>query len=218
MLREKMIRYGGPAAILGGALYIAASVATILIYFVFAKQARETFFGQHAFIHMLDTPMFALLALGAIGVYLRQSYRLSKVGKVGFWLTLAGFVLGVIGGAAIIVVGLAVSDEATLGVLDVIAHPLSMLLYAVGSVIFGVATFRAGVLPRGAALLAAIGPIWLFAMMTAGLVGPGQPWVLPLVPWVATGLGWAWLGYALLSEKLEPVPESQPVGRQTAVR
>ena len=78
-------------------------------------------------------------------------------------------------------IGLAVSNEATLGILDVIAHPLAMLLYTVGSLIFGIATFRAGVLPRGAALLVAFGPIVLFAMMS-GLAGPDRSILPPLVP------------------------------------
>lgn len=80
---------GGPAAMLGGFVYILAFVAVYLIYVVFAERAEENFFGQHAFIHMIDTPMFALLALGAIGVYLSQSERLGRVAKAGFWLTLA---------------------------------------------------------------------------------------------------------------------------------
>jgi hypothetical protein len=210
---SKLMRWGGPAAMLGGALYVAAWVATILIYGVFAEQTKENFFGQHAFIHMIDTPMFALLALGVVGVYARQKDRIGKVGKAGFYVALAGFGLSVIGGLAIIVVGLAVSDEATLGILDVVAHPLAMLLYAVGSLIFGVATFRAGVLPRGGALLAAVGPIWLFVMMMTGMVGPGQPLVLLFTPVAATALGWTWLGYALLSERKGTVTEPRPAVR-----
>lgn len=104
------------------------------------------------------------------------------------------------GGLTIIAVGLAVSDEATLGVLDVITHPLAHLLYAVGSLIFGIATFRAGVLPRGAALLVAAGPIWLFALFNLGF-GDGQSFLIVFVPVVVTGLGWMWLGYALLSQR-----------------
>lgn len=49
---------------LGGALYFCAFGAAYLIYGVFAEQAKGTFFGQHAFVHMVDAPMFALLTLG----------------------------------------------------------------------------------------------------------------------------------------------------------
>jgi hypothetical protein len=202
-----LVRWGALAAMLGGALYLAILGANVLIYDLFMEQAKGTFFGEHAFIQMLDVPAFALLLIGTVGVYLRQSGRLGKVGKAGFYLTVAGFGLSVVGGLTIIAVGLTVSDEATLGILDVVTHPLAMFLYSVGSLIFGIATFRAGVLPRGAALLMASGPIWLFTMMMSGLVGPDRPLVLPLVPWAATALGWAWLGYALHSEREEIAAE-----------
>jgi hypothetical protein len=181
---------------LGGALYIALFVTSVMIYDVFAEQAEGTFLGAHAFIHSLDTPMFVLLALGTVGVYARQKDRLGKLGKVGFYTTFAGFGLSVLGGLTIIAVGLTVSDEATLGVLDMITHPLAHLLYAVGSLVFGIATFRAGILPRGGALLVAVGPIWLFALFNLGF-GDGQSFLLVFVPVVVTGLGWMWLGYTL---------------------
>ncbi len=197
MSKEKLIRWGGPAAMLGGFLYILAVVAVYLIYVLFAEQTENNFFGQHAFIHMIDTPMFALLALGAIGVYLSQSERLGRVAKAGFWLTLTGFGLSVAGGFAIIVVGLAVSDEATAGVLDVITHPLAQLLYTLGSLIFGVALLRKGTFPKPAALLATVGPLALFALLALGY---NQAFLPIMAAVTATGLGWAWLGYALHSK------------------
>ena len=66
MSKERMIRWGGPAALVGGALYFLAFGAAYLIYSLFEEQTRGTFLGQHAFIHMLDAPMFAL---GAVGVF-----------------------------------------------------------------------------------------------------------------------------------------------------
>ena len=212
MSSSQATRWGGPAAILGGTLYVALFGATVLIYGVFAEQTEGTFLGVHVFIHSLDTPMFALLALGAIGVYVRQKANLGKVGKAGFYTTLMGFGLSVLGGLTIIAVGLAVSDEATLGLLDVATHPLAHLLYAIGSLVFGIATFRAGVLPRGGALLVAIGPMWLFALFNLGF-GGGQSFLVVFVPVVVTGLGWAWLGYALLSHRKETAAESRPAVR-----
>jgi hypothetical protein len=181
-----MIRYGGPVAIVGGAMHVLAFVAVYLIYFAYAEEAKGTFFGEHAFIHMIDATMFALLALGAIGVYLSQSGRLGRIARAGFWLTLAGFGISVVGGLTIIVVGLAVSDEATLGVLDVITHPLAQLLYTLGSAIFGVALLRKGTLPKMGALLVAVGPVALFALFMAGF----QQAIVPITAAVvATGLG-----------------------------
>lgn len=210
MSRESLIRRAGPAAMLGGALYFFAFGAAYLIYSVFEEQARGTFFGQHAFIHMLDAPMFALLALGAVGVFLRQKDRLGKLGKAGFFLTFVGFGLSMVGGLTIIVVGLAVSDEATLGILDMITHPAAHVLYAIGSLIFGIATYRAGVLPRVGTLLMAVGPIWLFASFMAGLGNTVLPIVVPVA---VTALGWMWLGYALFAETREPSAAPEPAVR-----
>jgi len=210
MSRESLIRRAGPAAMLGGALYFFAFGAAYLIYSVFEEQARGTFFGQHAFIHMLDAPMFALLALGAVGIFLRQKDRLGKLGKAGFFLTFVGFGLSVVGGLTIIVVGLAVSDEATLGILDVLAHPAAHVLYAIGSLLFGIATYRAGLLPRVGALLMAVGQIWLFASFMAGLDNTVLPIVVPVA---VTALGWMWLGYALFAETREPSAAPEPAVR-----
>ena len=210
MSREKLIRYGGPAAMLGGALYLATFGMVYLIYELFAEQAKRTFFGEHAFIHMFDTPMFVFLLLGAVGLYLRQQSNFGLAGKAGFYLTAFGFGLGAVGGAMIIVIGLTVSDQATMGVPDIIAHMLSHVFYAVGSVLLGVATYRAGILPKAAAVLMAIGPAWLFAMFMAGF---NQSFVLLVPPMVATALGWMWLGYALLEERREPVAAPRPAVR-----
>jgi hypothetical protein len=103
------------------------------------------------------------------------------------------------------VVGLSVGEEATLGVLDVLAHPLSMLLYSVGSVLFGIATFQASVLPRAGALLLVVGgPLWFFGpAFFSSLIDGSEDWLLVLpamVPAALFGGGWGLLGYALRSD------------------
>ncbi len=206
-MASKLQRWGGPAAILGGALYLVTFGMVYLIYDLFAEQAKGTFVGSHAFIHMFDTPMFAFLLVGAVGLYLRQRSSFGFAGKVGFYLTAFGFSLGVVGGTLIVVVGLTVGDTTTMGILDVIAHMLSHVFYALGSLLLGIATFRAGILPKAAAILMAVGPAWLFVMFMAGL---NQSMVLLLPPVAATALGWMWLGYALLSKKGEPFAGPRP--------
>ena len=206
-MSSKLESWGGSAAILGGALYLVTFGMVYLIYDLFAEQAKGTFVGSHAFIHMFDTPMFVFLLLGAVGLYLHQQSSFGLAGKAGFYLTAVGFLLGALGGAMIIVIGLTVGDKATIGILDMIAHMLSHVFYALGSLLLGIATFRTGVLPKAAAILMAVGPVWLFAMFGIGL---NQSFVLLLPPVMATALGWIWLGYALISEnKREPLAEPQ---------
>ncbi len=206
-MKEKLTRYGKPGAMFGGVMYIVAFLASFLIYGAFAEETKDNFFGDHAFIHMIDTPMFVLLAFGAVGVFISQRDGLGIVGKAGFWLTLAGFVVGAVGGAIIVVVGLAVSDGATLGVLDFIAHGLSHMVYALGSLVFGITLLRKGTLPKLGALLMAVGPVWLFAMFMGGFGGGESSFLLLSAPVAATGIGWMWLGYGLHAGESRPAPE-----------
>jgi hypothetical protein len=177
---------------------VLAFVAVFLIYFAFKEEAEGTFFGEHAFIHIIDVAAFAVLFAGALAVHRSQAGKVGRIGKAGFLLTLAGFGLSIIGGLTIIVVGLAVSDEATLGVLDVVTHPLAQVLYTLGSAIFGVALLRKGTLPKVGALLAAAGPVALFALFAVGL---NQATVLIMASVLATGLGWVLLGLGLRVER-----------------
>jgi hypothetical protein len=216
-MSSKLIRWGGPAAVLGGILFAAVfALINLMIYGL--KVIRGAFLESHAFSHMLDAPMYLLLVVGVLALYLRQKERFGRLGKAGFYLTFGGFTLAAIGGLAIIVVGLSVGEEATLGVLDVLAHPLSMLQYSVGSVLFGIATFQANVLPRAGALLLTVGgPLWFFGpAFFSSLINGSENWLLVLpamVPAVLFGGGWALLGYALLSEKGERAAHLHPYSR-----
>jgi membrane protein implicated in regulation of membrane protease activity len=75
-------------------------------------------------------------------------------------------------------------------------------MYLLGPLLFGIATFRAGVLPRWAGALfvagATLGPVG------ALLVAPEyQPLVM-----VPNGLALAWLGYALVTERRQQTSEA----------
>ena len=209
-MSAKLIRWGGQAAVVGGILFAAVFVLiNLMIYGL--KVIRGALLESHVFAHMLDAPIFLLLAVGALALYLCQKERFGRLGKAGFFLTFSGFALATIGGLAIIVVGFSVSEEATLGALDVLTHPLSMLLYSVGSVLFGIATLRASVLPRAGALLLVIGgPLWFFGpAFFSSLIDGSEDWLLVLpamVPAVLFGGGWTLLGHALRPEKSPQTP------------
>jgi hypothetical protein len=203
--------------VLGGILFAAVfALINLMIYGL--KVLRSAILESHAFAHIVDAPMYLLLAAGALALYLRQKERFGRLGKVGFCLTFGGFALAAIGGLAIIVVGLSLGEEATLGVLDVLTHPLSMLSYSVGSVFFGIATFRASVLPRGGALLLIFGgPLWIFGPpFFSSLINDSEAWLLvipAMVPAVLFGSGWVLLGHALRSEKGARAAHPHPYSR-----
>ena len=95
-----------------------------------------------------------------------------------------------------------IASEIDLGVLPTLWN-ISGPLYILGPLLFGIATFRARVLPGWAGALLAIG-----ALLTpiGALVPPEyQPRIM-----VPVGLALAWLGYALFAGRGEKAPESVP--------
>jgi hypothetical protein len=85
-------------------------------------------------------------------------------------------------------------SEVDLGVLPLIYNLLVGVPYMLGGLLFGVATFRAGILPRWPAGLLAVAAI----LTPAAALLPHAQQRLAAVP---VGLALAWLGYALWSER-----------------
>jgi hypothetical protein len=91
-----------------------------------------------------------------------------------------------------------------LGILPVLYWAAGFAGYMLGGLLFGIATFRAGVLPRWAAgLLAVAGPLGPVAVALL-------PHALERYVGMPLGLALAWLGYALFSERREQAAEPAP--------
>src|ERR1700752_367004 len=154
---------------------------------------------------------------GMAGLYARQAEKSGWLGLTGFvlfsvWMTLvSGFsfveafilpklasespafveaFLGMFSGSA---------SEIDLGILPTLWN-ISGTMYILGPLLFGIATFRAGILPRWAGGLLALNIVWV----PIGALVPHeyQPWIM-----VPVGLALAWLGYALFSERREKASE-----------
>jgi hypothetical protein len=190
---SNLIRWGGPAAVLAGALFI---VEALVVPFI-----GDSHWGFHA----LDAPPHALLAVGLIGLYLWQTRqgRFGWLGTIGFILIVTACVVIALGGFAIVFVDGVL--KAPVGVLDAI-HPVELLLL-IGSVLFGMATMRENVLPSRAALLIIIGALGFFGIAFAGV---GPEWLISVAVAIL-GAGWAWLGYALWSESGESAQQPKRV-------
>lgn len=81
-------------------------------------------------------------------------------------------------------------------------YSVASILYVLGSLLFGIAMFRAHILPRGAAALLAIsGPL-------AGTMFTLLPYQLVQLTSIPIGTAMVWLGYALFSERRERPSES----------
>jgi len=81
---------------------------------------------------------------------------------------------------------------------------LSNPIFIVGSLLFAIATFRAGILPRWAAGLIALGTL----MIPVGALLPTE--LQAKIILIPIGLGLAWMGYALLTERRQHVSEALP--------
>ena len=182
MASSNLIRWGGLAALLAGALFIVEALAVPFIG------------DSHWAFHALDFPAHAFLAVGLVGLYLwqRRQGRFGWLGTVGFILIVIPSVVIALGGLAIVFVDGVL--KAPVGVLDAI-HPLELLVM-IGAVLFGMAVMRVNVLPSRGAQLIIVGALGFFGIAFAGV---GPEWLISVAVAIL-GAGWAWLGYALWPE------------------
>ena len=208
---SNFIRWAGLSAM--GAGIIFAAIQPIHPADVVASVTTSAW----AIITTLKTVMCFLFLLGIAGIYARQANKAGWLGLVGFllfslswWLqtafvfaetfilpllasTAPQFVDGILG----LVAGRA--SEVSLGALPLL-YGIVGIFYLLGGLLLGIATFRAGILPRRAAGLLAV-----TALLTpAAALLPHEIQRMAAVP---MGLALAWLGYALWSERHETVTE-----------
>ena len=210
----KLIRWAGLSAMAAGLIF--AGIQPIHPPDVLASVNTSLFIT----LTSLKTVMCIFGLFGITGLYARQ------VEETG-WLGLAGYLLLTIFYAvqmcyafmeplvlpllttvaptfveSALGIGSGAGGPMNLGALTVIYQLVSML-YLLGTLLFGIALFRARILSRWAAgLLACAGPL---ALIMVTLL-PHQLERLAAMP---MGIALAWLGYALWSERREQA--SQPV-------
>jgi len=204
---SKVICWSGLAAMASGLIYVA--IQPIHPTDILSSVTTT----QWAIVHYLSLTMDFLGLLGMAGLFAKQ------VNKVG-WLGLAGYLLfslfyalalafhfveafispllateapKFVAGLLGMVTG--TPSEVSLGAIPMV-YGLLGVAYLLGGVLFGIATFRAGILPRWAGALLAIGA----ALTLAGVVVPHPFDRIFAVP---VGLALARLGYALWSEPRE---------------
>jgi hypothetical protein len=217
-----LMHWSGISAMLAGLCF--------LIMGVFKPLNDTAFVTTPAWInvHSIAFALGFIGLLGMAGVYARQAKKSGWLGLAGFlllsaWIMLqSGFsfvdafilphlvtesprfvegFLGMFNG---------VPSEIDLGILPTL-YTVSNPMYLLGPMLFGIATIRAGILPRGAGALLVVGA--MLAPVSALVLPPAyQPWVM-----VPIGLALAWLGYALFSERREKTSESL-LGQRTVTQ
>ncbi|MEP7356868.1 MAG: hypothetical protein ABI847_06475 [Anaerolineales bacterium] len=209
---SSVIRWSGLSAVVAGIIF--AGIQPIHPPDVVASVTT----GAWAIITPLKTAMCLLFLLGITGLYARQANKAGWLGLAGYLLlslswglmtalvfaetfimpllatgapTFVDSFLGVAAGRA---------SEINLGALPAL-FALVGILYMLGGLLFGIATFRAGILPRWAAGLLAVAS-------TLTPLAALLPHYLQRYAAVPVGLALAWLGYALLTERRAAVKET----------
>jgi hypothetical protein len=209
-----LIRWAGLSAMVAGIFYVVVGIFHPLETLSSATTTRWVI------VHALATAMCFFGLLGMAGLYARQV-------KEAGWLGLAGYLLfslfyGLTAPytfAEAVILPLWATTAPTfvegfLGLfnghpgemnLEVLAelYSLSGIVYIFGGLLFGFATFRAGILPRWPAGLLAVGA----ALSPVAALLPQEHKALVAVP---VGLALTWLGYALWSERREQASEPVP--------
>jgi len=171
-------------------------------------------------VHIFATALGFFGLFGMTGLYARQAEKSGWLGLVGFllfsvWMTLVSgfsfveafilprlatespaFVAGLLGMFS------SIPSPVDLGILPTLWN-ISGPMYIFGPLLFGIATFRAGILPRWAAALLVLGAV----LVPVGALVPPEYQPKIMVP---VGLAMAWLGYALFSERREEASELAP--------
>jgi hypothetical protein len=164
-------------------------------------------------VHIFATALGFFGIFGMAGLYARQAEQSGWLGLVGFllfsaWMTLVtgfsfveafilphlatespAFVEGLLGMFS------SIPSQVDLGILPTLWN-ISGPMYILGPLLFGIATFRAGILPRWAAALLILGAV----LVPVGALVPPEYQPKIMIP---VGLALAWLGYALFSERRE---------------
>ncbi len=165
-------------------------------------------------VHIFATSLGFFGVLGLAGLYARQVEKAGWLGLIGFllfsgWMALQmpfsfieaailphlsteypPFVVSFLG------MFTGIPSTVNLGVLPTLWN-ISGPMLILGPLLFAIATFRAGVLPRWAAGLLALGSV----MIPVGAIVPHELQAKIIMVPLALGLGW--MGYALLSKRQE---------------
>jgi hypothetical protein len=213
MTTSTLMRLAGLSAIVAGLSIIVIGMFHPLN--ISSSVTTAAWINVHIFAFALG--FFGLF--GMAGLYARQVEESGWLGLIGFllfsaWMTLVcgfSFVEAFIEPrlvtespafvASLMGMFTSMPSEIDLGILPTLWN-ISGLLIILGPLLFGIATFRARVLPRWAggllALVAVLVPV-------GGMVPPEYQAKFIMIP---LGLAVAWLGYALFSERHEQASES----------
>jgi hypothetical protein len=210
--RSTLVRWGGLAAVVAGALYVLGAFSSALDYppaYIFTRLHLDTIWG---------VPLHLLIVGALVGLHARQvgSRGYGRLGTAGFLLAFVGGLLALALGPLVLRSGPGELPLAPSLVAMVVSGAVSVAA-EMGMVLLAVATLRAAVLPMPWRVLPLA--IFLLGVPTSSVVGLlisllGAPSssvvgsqflegmggsILFYAPSLLLGIGWGLLGYALWS-------------------
>lgn len=175
MSSSNLIRWCGMAAVVAGVLSIAVDLV-VLAVFGFGQSLGEVLTSSGLLFRSAAAPLAgALLLLGLVGLYARQSETTGVPGLVSFLVTFVGTVLAQ-------------------------SFVLADLLANLGWALFGVSCLRARIYPRVASTLLIIGAVSTAVFSSLPRSEPGGVLMYAVISSdVILDLAIAWLGLALFT-------------------
>ena len=212
---SKIIRWSGLSAIAAGLIF--AGIQPIHPLDVISSVHTNLWM----IITSLKTAMSVFAIIGITGLYARQAEKTGWLGLAGYLSLIIFYAIQMCYSFTEVLIFPLLTTEApkfvssALGMSSGAGGPMNLgafatvfsilpVLYLAGLVLFGIATFRARILSRWAAILLAIsGPL---ALVMVALL----PHQLERFAAVPMGIALAWLGYSLLTGRQEPVSDPCP--------
>lgn len=188
-IEHKEARRISPMALIrqSGLLAIAAGAYMVVLPFVHPSDDVGVQSAAWLPVHLLYFAALMVILLALIGIFARQLQRARRLG-------VAGFLTAFVGTAMLLLEGREHLFSPDFGVgtpRGLTELFVASVVFSIGCILLGFAIVRAGVLPRGAGILLAVGgPIVAFSP-PIGVQG------VLIVGHVLFGFGFVWLGYAL---------------------
>jgi hypothetical protein len=212
---SNLIRWAGLSAMVAGICFVLVGMFHPLNLLSAVSTA------QWGIVHILATAMGFFGLFGLTGIYARQVEESGWLGLAGYlllslWLVnlahftfIEVFVLPPLVTEAPTVVESVLgiftksAGEINLGALSTIYDLNGFIGYMIGGLLFGIATFRARILPRWAGALLAVGAL---LVPFAALLPPVHEAKVTL----PGGVALVWLGYSLWAERRQRAAEAVP--------
>jgi hypothetical protein len=197
-----ILQVSGAANILAALLMMAG--------FILHPAGEDQTFGTNPFwvtSHGLLWIAFTLALLGWVGVYVVQASQAGRPGVIAFALLLTGTSLASwVFSSDVTYVPVIAAESPTLfqqinNSSNVLIGVVSVLAWALGTVLFGISVIRARVFPRWTGMLLMIGTagipiVYLVGLPVKAVAGAA----------ILAGVGQLWLGYELFRILRQPTP------------